>query len=515
MLKYLFVIFAIPLMAASLKDQSTMSRISLKHREHSGVGYETGYSSGDLFLAPIWRHEFLPFMDLRFHVMNDGRFAFNGGLGLRTPFSDDWVFGLNAYYDYRSAENLSPSQIGVGFEALGTLFDVRLNGYAPFSNDEFFARHPVTISGQTASFKEEAEAALPVINGEVGVPFFERCSNFFLYGALGPYYLFQRKEHGFTFGGSWGGEARVSVTLSKILQVEGLVTYDKIFHTTVQGVIALRIPLGPRNLGAKDSREVLCSAMTQSVVRNEIIPIQDPERTVPLLHPETGQPVHLVIASQNLEQTEKQSKPGDVIYVPCKNYSGQLKLKPNQILQSSSMPFIGKNHVLLPTALSKLPKIQGVTLADNTQVIGFDIESATLSGKNNILALSQIGRVTGEAESLIMQAVQISNGINVSSKTQAKLQIINCVIQKSSDFKSQGALQLLLKNNQLDDVDIHLSTTSQRCELVAMDNKMKSASIETNTQLVYEWKNNTIDPTIVTIGKGTAHNAAPQSERAD
>ncbi|MCB1108097.1 MAG: inverse autotransporter beta domain-containing protein, partial [Chlamydiia bacterium] len=440
------VFFTFALTAGSLKEQSTMSRLSIKHREQKGIGYEKGYSSGDLFLAPIWRHDFLPFANLRFHVMNDGRFAFNGGLGLRCPMTDSCIFGLNGFYDYRSADDLSPSQIGVGFEALTDLFDIRLNGYVPFSDDTFFKRYPAYIHGQTASYKEEASAALPVVNGELGVPFFERCNAFFLYAAAGPYYLFQRRTHGFSLGGSWGGEARLSATLSKILQVECAVTYDKIFQTTVQGMLALRMPLGPRNLGRQGANDVLCSLITQPIVRHEIIPIQDPERNMPLLNPLTGKPAHFVIVNkvQDLKRAEVESKEGDILYVDYNDgdlYSGTLTLKPKQILHSSALPFISGGSGFLASSPNQFPHIESVIFADNTQAAGFNIKNVTFKGKNVVLAFSEIENVVvtdAQADvSFTAQNSVFNSGLDLKIHDEATMtaQMIHCRAKGSACFE--------------------------------------------------------------------------------
>ena len=87
----------------------SQSRISIKHREHNGVGYGTGYTSATAFIAPNWQRQFLPFVDLRAHVFNDGEFAFNGGLGTRYAFSGNNIFGANLYYDFRSDEKFRSS----------------------------------------------------------------------------------------------------------------------------------------------------------------------------------------------------------------------------------------------------------------------------------------------------------------------------------------------------------------------------------------------------------------------
>jgi len=59
------------------------SRVALKHREHKGVGWDKGYSTLSLFLAPRNNHVLIPFFDARFHAFNDGYIASNLGVGAR------------------------------------------------------------------------------------------------------------------------------------------------------------------------------------------------------------------------------------------------------------------------------------------------------------------------------------------------------------------------------------------------------------------------------------------------
>lgn len=283
MLKTCFVILlSCSLFAGGrLIESETNSRLTIKHREYEGVGYDTGYSSAELFLAPVWRHEFLPFLDVRVHVLNNGHFAFNGGVGIRAPATDEWTVGGHLIYDFRDTSEFNPHQISGGLEALSDRIDLRFDVYWPVNNTDFFMRKLVSIQGNTALVQEMAGAALPVLEGEVGVPIFERCDDIFLYLAAGPYYLFSRDIEDFDFGKSAGGRARFSTTFFRMLQLEVSCTYDSIFKTNVQGMVALHFPLGPRNLG-KNS-DVLCDPMTQSLIRNEIIPIEKKERVRTLL----------------------------------------------------------------------------------------------------------------------------------------------------------------------------------------------------------------------------------------
>src|SRR3974390_1481326 len=55
-------------------------RIDIKHIEGKGIGYNQGYTSLDGLFTSMW-NDFIPFVDLRAHVFNNGRWAANAGLG--------------------------------------------------------------------------------------------------------------------------------------------------------------------------------------------------------------------------------------------------------------------------------------------------------------------------------------------------------------------------------------------------------------------------------------------------
>ena len=55
------------------------SRISARHIENKGIGYNTGYTTLEAFLAaPTDLWPVMPFVDLRGHIFNDGHWAANG-----------------------------------------------------------------------------------------------------------------------------------------------------------------------------------------------------------------------------------------------------------------------------------------------------------------------------------------------------------------------------------------------------------------------------------------------------
>ncbi|MCB1117141.1 MAG: inverse autotransporter beta domain-containing protein [Chlamydiia bacterium] len=437
------------LSAGSLREFSTESSITLKTRQYNGVGYDNGYSTGAAFLAPVWRHEFLPFIDLRAHVFDDGRFAFNGGLGLRIPVNE-WIFGGNVFYDYRNADKFSPQQIGGGLEALGKHLDIRLNGYGPIVDTDYFTRKPVVMQGHSASYTEVAQAALPVIAGEIGVPFNDRCSNAAWYGALGPYYLFGRKVHDFNLGGSWGGQARLAATFGKIFQIECDVTYDKIFHTTVQGVMALRFPLGPRNLSYKNAKkDVLCNPMTQPVIRNEIIPIQDPERTLPFINTMTEQPAHFVIVNPSmsgsegtwespystLRDAENSSKAGDIILVAHGEYHEGITLKENQLFISTAMPVFSGEIYAGPWHFDQPLLRGGVVLDNGSRVIGFHLNTKDESAFS----------IQGKSAAIINCNIQTTAKCSIDAIDAPRLDIAYCRFAPDTEICFQSKVDSVLQ----------------------------------------------------------------------
>lgn len=98
--------------------------ISARHVEPGGIGYKLGYTTVEGFFSLYNGSErWLPFLDARCHIFNDGRPAVNAGLGLRYLKSHR-IWGLNSYYDYRKTKRQHYNQVAFGLESLGSLWDV-------------------------------------------------------------------------------------------------------------------------------------------------------------------------------------------------------------------------------------------------------------------------------------------------------------------------------------------------------------------------------------------------------
>jgi len=275
----LISISSIPLEGAlqpfiTIHDPAT-NNISISHTEGKGLGYNRGYSSLDLFLAkPLRGSTIVPFLDLRGHIFNNGRFATNAGLGCRwLNASRERVWGINFFYDSFIAYRLPYHQVSIGLEALGQIWDVRVNGYLPVGHKStpIYALSYDFSSGFLAIAREQF--AMRGVDAELGYHF-PKMQYFDLYASLGPYFYFGRSQ--FTEN-AWratsreavGGRLRAFATFLTYLELEGSATYDSCFKWGGQVTLSLNIPFD----WSRD-RSCACSLIDrffQPVIRNEII----------------------------------------------------------------------------------------------------------------------------------------------------------------------------------------------------------------------------------------------------
>lgn len=237
-----------------------------RHIEAKGVGYEKGYSTIESLVFPVKSGGIYEFVDLRFHY--DNKIAANAGAGVRfIPCNNNYAYGLNAYYDYRRGCHNDFHQLGIGAEFLSRCFDIRANGYFPvkdsatcstcactnYTNDYFIKRKKLEVAFRGG----DLEVGELLLN--------RRCIN--LYAAIGPY--FYQKCKGCKNNNIFGGRGRVVLAITRYLSLQGIITHDELFHTRVQGEIALHIPLG---CGCcKEIRNFLA----QPVVRHEMIVLDE------------------------------------------------------------------------------------------------------------------------------------------------------------------------------------------------------------------------------------------------
>lgn len=274
------------------EKQTFYERVSLLHIEGKGLGYSIGYSSLDLFLAKTFcNNTFVPFLDIRGHVFNNGRFAANAGLGLRY-FSNclQQIWGVNAFYDYLENARRSYHQVGAGIEILGNKWDFHCNAYVPFGckktniyrfNYGFFEDlKRKNVSSLKFGLKAREQLALNSVDALFGYRFCNIYKNADMHIGAGPYYFWgnsAKTENAFTskHQSAFGGRGVVDIYFNNYIALSGVVTYDSIFKWCGQGTITLNIPLDAifRHCQPVCS---LCSVkdrLFDSISRNEIIAI--------------------------------------------------------------------------------------------------------------------------------------------------------------------------------------------------------------------------------------------------
>ncbi len=387
-------------------DGKQQGRMSIRHIESGGIGYDDGYTTLEAFVASDPSEWVVtPFLDVRGHVFNNGKWAANAGCGLRTLW-DNRAYGINTYYDYRNTGRFRSNQVGVGLETLGELFDFRINGYLPVGKRISNPYAPVfkAFSGNYMLVSQKYHSAMRGADAEFGFHFGKSDSCDF-YAAAGPYYFIGKKDPA-----TWGGKARIAGSFKDILTLEISDSYDKTFHNKFQGQISLRLAFGPKSKVKQKGRtckiaNTLNDRMLQPVGRQEIIVINKPRKNAVATDPATGLPYFFVFVNNtsssngtyespyhSLTQAQTNSSPNDIIYVfpgdgTTKGMNSGIFLKANQKFWGS-----GVNHVLqtsqgtisIPAQSNSWPTItntnidteqNAITLASNNAISGFIITS--------------------------------------------------------------------------------------------------------------------------------------------
>jgi hypothetical protein len=233
-LKRLFYLLCVPFF---LNAETTTDpiRVSARHIESKGIGYSQGYTTLEAFYASTEAcgGTWIPFLDVRGHIFNNGRAAINSGVGIR--YIAQRVWGIYGYYDYRNKFHHHYNQAALGFESLGRTVDFRLNINHPFGNKEF---------------------ALQALSGEVGVKVYP------FYFAAGPYYLNGRG------GTAWGGKIRANLEMYRHFRLELSSSYDPLFGWIGQGELSVRYLFGGKKEGKTYSKQAF-----QHIDRMEIISV--------------------------------------------------------------------------------------------------------------------------------------------------------------------------------------------------------------------------------------------------
>ncbi len=397
------------------------SNIGVSYRGPSGIGYDDGYATAFALLTPNWQRSFQPLLDLRGHFLTNGEWASNAGIGGRFAASPDFIFGMNAFYDFRSARHLRAHQLGAGLEFLHPIFNAWINGYLPVGRTSYVGTVKIDgFVGNTLFATRKVIQDFAHIDGQVGF-WFPASWPIDIFLSAGPYYLFSNSTSGFRCGDVWGVKTAFELMLLDGLRAGFSYSYDREFKSNPQGYASFSIPFGPGNVKRGGERwkrwyetdQCRNAARQQRLMvlpirRDEIVPLCATVQRGPLssflgsgvvLPPNCFFVNNSLAASgngsfetpfNNLSDAQSASGPGDCIYVffgdgTSNNQNTGITLQSGQILHGSAKDFVIDGVTILPAQSASPPVISnvggdGVTLADNAQVIGLNIDGATGSG---------------------------------------------------------------------------------------------------------------------------------------
>ncbi|HEY2811482.1 MAG TPA: inverse autotransporter beta domain-containing protein [Rhabdochlamydiaceae bacterium] len=446
-------------------------RVGISHVESKGIGYNQGYTSLEGFFTGKYRC-YVPFIDARAHVFNNGKWASNIGFGTRYVINPAmYMVGGNFYYDYRNTKHYHYNQIGVGLEGYISRWELRANGYLPVGKKRKRLDHDLNwisfkgFSGNNIlineNYTDTFELAMRGFNAEVGVHPLKNMACYDLFIGAGPYYF--NADDGRT---TWGGKIRVKAEVTKYLYLELSNSYDHIFHDRFQGTLTLSYPFGGKRCYRQKSKSnntqlidnIMYWRAVQPVERQEIIVTSKHKKTYtkdPIAKdPLTGQPYFVVFVNNtantatangtfenpfpylshldgppgNTINAETESAPGNSIYVftgtgTVSNMSNGIILQQNQRFLGSATPhpyLTTKGLLIIPPQTTRLPHIQGnflavggprngVVLSDNCEVSGFDISFPEPANISTPTVSNNLGCIVGTGNSAYINNNNVVN----------------------------------------------------------------------------------------------------------
>ncbi|HPE84784.1 MAG TPA: inverse autotransporter beta domain-containing protein, partial [Chlamydiales bacterium] len=488
-------VLLLPLFVSAYAGNTVIpGRVSIKHFESDGVGFNGGYTSAQAMMAVPFNYQNIPFIDLRYHVFDRGRSALNAGLGYRFN-ADGVLLGLNAYYDARWTTGQTFSQFGGGLEMLSRFLDFRANGYFPVKLakqvvDAKFAG----FAGHGLGIKVKERYALTGGNAELGA-YIGRIGQIKMYLAGGGYY-FKRQ----VCNTKLGATGRLRFSWLDNIWAQFSVQHDHLFQTNYQGTVAFNYPFWPKprtNLwNYFPNFEAL---MIQPVERNEIIALCDVSSVVQATD-KNGAPIFIWFVDNTsssdgtfespfptLVQAQNASSPGQYIYVypgdgTTTGMDAGITLQSKQFFYGAGVEqlFITSYGVVkVPAQAGANPNITntagtGITLASGNVVRGFNILSPTnigINGSNVGTSLIDKTSITGAGSDGIRVAASGSNTVNIS--------VIDCTAASSGG----NGINLLPSNSSSMTATVQGSSVNSNTSngLLMMAMNTSSATITVNS----------------------------------
>lgn len=486
-------------------------RAEIRHIEAGGIGYTQGYTTLDVFIAnDPGKWVLTPFIDLRGHIFNNGKWAFNAGVGARKTLGCR-VYGANVYYDYRNTSQIDFNQIGFGLETLGNLWDLRINGYLPVGS-KVSSAYDIKFGGfrgNSVLVDRKFKYAMKGIDAEAGFHF-GKTSGFEFYSGIGPYYF-----KGDLGKAAIGGKARAAGCYKQYVTLEFSDSYDTVFHNNFQAQLTLALPFGPKVRAKATHRDcpdicdfatLLATRMIQPVARQEIIVVEkkvkkDPAAGIGFIFVNNESHSNGTYESPypTLLLAQDNSVPGNVIYVfqgdgTTKGMDQGIILQNEQKLWGSGVsqtldtnfgPIVIPPQTFGPPQITNSSGNSAVTLAVDNQISGVtllapssaygitgynennpgnvSILSSTISGPSSSYGGIALVYVTGGPNTAVFDGLTIStpggSGINIYVENaisgDVQVSICNSTFIQCSESINVGAdapvfaLNVFINNNSI------------------------------------------------------------------
>jgi hypothetical protein len=487
-------------------------RIAARYTIGRGVGYSEGYATLEGFFArsPSLDNSWIPYLDVRGHVFNNGKPALNAGFGVRYLGSRVW--GINAYYDYRNTVHQHYNQVSLGLESLGIIWDFRINGYLPVGakiSSPFDVKFN-SFQGNKLIVSTKREFAMKGANAEVGAHI-TRMKNAELYAAVGPFYFQNEGKR------SWGGEGRLVFETLKCIRLQVNGSYDSLFKGIIQGEVGLFYAFGPRQpvyktkvhheknffssskskkIVEKEANETICEdAMQlrdralQRVDRNEIIVLDKKRQKSTALDP-NGQAYTLFFVDNtshssgtyespfnNLTTAESHSKPGDIIYVFPGDGTSQgldtgITLQDSQKLWGASIP----HKITTQFGTITIPPLAGTPPTLNNSSIMSGLSTVNLQNNNEVSGF----KIVDVQGTLNASGIALMSGHNALITQNTVISIAdanNIIIGDPNGILPSPSGTIIMTNNQIlgGDLGDTYGIQVNGCEgLVVMQNNLFS-----------------------------------------
>jgi hypothetical protein len=261
-LSFFFMVLCLTAQASGDEEEWTFD-VDTGYAFGQYIGLDQNYGEiGVLVACPSFSSWDL-FSQMNGYWLQDNQWAASVGIGVRRTNCSGRQWGVNFFYDGRKGcRSKIFNRLGIGAELLSRCFDFRINGYLPFEQ-----RHTCSTFlydqyiGDYFWKRSEREFAFKGVDAEIGRRLWDVC-DFSLYGALGPYYYYNKQVGSFV-----GGFARLELNWLDYLSCIVRISYDKENRTRVQGELVATIPLYQlgSNVGCS------CSLSYVPVQRNPVI----------------------------------------------------------------------------------------------------------------------------------------------------------------------------------------------------------------------------------------------------